>query len=427
MTFFRARMRAREVAQVAARIAAFMLVAALASAQPPPPTGLAHLTESRPAAAPAEPADGPIPTDPLAARRAESAAFRAAAQGFAPYLVRITAIGGAEAIERGQTRSGETIARPEFRQGEGPTTGVIWSADGLIITSDFAFLREPPVIIALLADGRRLAARLVARDSGTRLAVLRVAASDLPLPPRAALHELSPGQWTIALGFGHDAAAPTVSVGVLSATRRLLDLAVQTDAKISPANYGGPLLTIDGRLIGVCVATAGADAAEAYSGVDWYDSGIGFAIRAEQIERRLPQLLEHGSWTPGVLGVRVRAADLAFGAADTALRGVQVQELIPGGPAEKIGLRPGAVILALAGTATPRPIDFKRALAMCYAGQRVRMRYAQDWEIRSAEIELVAPQTLTPSTAPAPTGPLPESAPIPLPLPAPPAKPGLGR
>src|SRR5205814_8394540 len=72
--------------------------------------------------------------------------------------------------------------------GDGPTTGVIWSSDGYIITSRFNFMRDPSVITVRLADGRTLLAKLVARDNVAGLALIKVNATDLPVAPRSEEH-----------------------------------------------------------------------------------------------------------------------------------------------------------------------------------------------------------------------------------------------
>ena len=117
----------------------------------------------------------------------------------------------------------------------------------------------------------------------------------------------SAGQWTLVAGYGHGSGAPAVSVGILSALDRLDGRAVQTDAKTSPANYGGPLFDVEGRVIGVCVPKAGGDDEE-IAGVEWYDSGIGFAIQADYIQQRLPRLKAGRDLQRGFMGVRFDSA-----------------------------------------------------------------------------------------------------------------------
>ena len=86
------------------------------------------------------------------------------------------------------------------------------------------------------------------------------------------------GQWTIAVGRTFNQKEPNISVGVLSATNRIWSTAIQTDAKISPANYGGPLIDSRGRVLGVLVPLSPQKQGGEIAGAEWYDSGIGFAV-----------------------------------------------------------------------------------------------------------------------------------------------------
>ncbi len=110
------------------------------------------------------------------------------------------------------------------------------------------------------------------------LVLLKVAADEaLPVPTWVPRQELAVGQWTIAVGRTYPGSFPNVSVGILSAINRVWGKAVQTDAKVSPSNYGGPLIDIRGRVIGVLVPLSPQQEGE-FAGAEWYDSGIGFAV-----------------------------------------------------------------------------------------------------------------------------------------------------
>jgi len=123
--------------------------------------------------------------------------------------------------------------------------------------------------------------------------------------PRA---DLRPGQWTIAVGRGWTAAEPGVSVGILSATDRCWGVAVQTDASVSPLAYGGPLVDIGGRVIGLIVPLP-ADTAGMKGGSDVYDSGIGFAIPLADLLPLVPGMRYGAVLEPGLLGVGYESRD----------------------------------------------------------------------------------------------------------------------
>src|SRR5262249_28458348 len=158
------------------------------------------------------------------------------------------------------------------------------SSDGYIVTSTFNFLRKPPVITVVLADGQRHVARLLGRDETRKLCLLKIdGVTNLAVPQIAPRAELRVGQWTIAIWLGLGGPQPEIWAGILSATSRISGKAVQSDANTSPANYGGPLVDLDGRVIGICVPLTPGAQQEA-AGAQWYDSGIGFAVPLDGLD-----------------------------------------------------------------------------------------------------------------------------------------------
>ncbi len=157
-----------------------------------------------------------------------------------------------------------------------PRPDLIVSEDGYILSSAFAFAGKPSSILVTLPSGKRVSATIVARDTSRMLVLLKVAADEpLPVPTQVPRQELSVGQWTIAVGRTYPDSFPNVSVGILCAINRVWGKAVQTDAKVSPSNYGGPLIDIRGRVIGMLVPLSPQQEGE-FAGAEWYDSGIGF-------------------------------------------------------------------------------------------------------------------------------------------------------
>ena len=156
-------------------------------------------------------------------------------------MLRIETIGGLEQVER-------------VLVGTGATTGLAVSTDGYIISSAFNFIQQPSSILVTLPSGKRATAQIVARDRSRMLVLLKVAGDEpLVVPEAVPRDQMSVGQWTIAVGRTFEQNQPNVSVGILSATSRIWGKAIQTDAKISPGNYGGPLIDIRGRVLGVLV------------------------------------------------------------------------------------------------------------------------------------------------------------------------------
>jgi len=341
--------------------------------------------------------DGVPPTDEgaspgLAAKQAR--AFSEAAQRVAPVVVRIDTIGGAQPVQS----AGQDVAAPGFRQADGPTTGVIWSTDGFIVTSTFNFVRDPAIITVVTADGRRFVAQLVARDLLARLALLKIDAEGLPTPEWAPAEEVRIGQWALTAGFGHGSTAPTVTVGVVSALKRMSGRAIQTDAAISPANYGGPLFDVRGRLLGVCVPAAG-DNEDQMAGVEWYDAGIGFAIHRTHLAQRVERLRAGQDLKRGLLGVSLDARQRVVGEplaedplpdAGVTVTGVQA------GPAQEAGIQVGDVIVAVEGERVNSVLEFRRVMADRAAGDEVELRWIRADEEQTARLRLATAEDFLP-------------------------------
>jgi len=331
----------------------------------------------------------------------------AAIQKLAPCIVRIDTIGGAQPVRREMNRMQQERTAAGFRQADGPTTGLTWSADGYILTSSFNFVRDPVVITVTLADGRRFVARLVARDRTARLALLKIDAADLPVPEWRDTARLRSGQWSLAAGYGFGSEQPAVALGILSALHRMSGQAVQTDARISPAHYGGPLFDIEGRVIGICVPM-GLDRDE-MTGIEWYDSGIGFAVHYEHLQRRVPRLMEGRDLHHGLLGIDLESREPVVGIVQKADRngpppsrdGLRIRGE-PRGPAAQAGLQAGDVITRIDDLPTPTITEFRRAVARNVAGDTVTVTYRRDETTTSVTLRLASAEDFVaaPTTQP---------------------------
>ncbi|MCU0960800.1 MAG: PDZ domain-containing protein, partial [Pirellulaceae bacterium] len=302
----------------------------------------------------------------------EEQAVKRAVERVAPCVVRIETLGSAEQVE------GQLL-------GAGPSTGVIVSADGLIVSSAFAFAGSPASTLVTLPTGQRMPAEIVARDRSRMFVLLKVAVSEpLPVPTPVPRDELAVGQWTIAVGRAAGSAAPHVSVGILSATRRVWGRAVQTDAKISPANYGGPLIDIHGRVIGVLVPLSPQQDA-ILAGAEWYDSGIGFAVPLVDIQRLLPRLAQGLDVEPGLLGIALEGNDIYTLPA-------KIAACAPQSPARKAGLQAGDTIVEIDGVPIARQSELRHALGPRVAGEQVRLvvQRGADGQRVEMTVELVA-------------------------------------
>ncbi len=304
----------------------------------------------------------------------EQLAFRRAAGLASESVVQVETFGGAEIVNRQFAASG-------------PSTGTVLSGDGWIVTSSYSFRNQPASINVILSDGERKPAKLVARDYSRELALLKIEV-DRPL---VALQPSDRkgwrvGQWALALGKTFEAKEASCSVGILSAMGRVWNKAVQTDAKVSPQNYGGPLIDLDGRAIGILTPINPGIVSEGEV-EQWYDSGIGFAIPMEDILARLPRMQAGEDLYPGKIGVRWRGAD-EYG------ESVVLQGVTPGSPAAKVGIEIGDKITAGGPTAealTPvrNHSEFKHVLGPADAGGRIVLEVERGGEKRQVECELV--------------------------------------
>lgn len=310
-------------------------------------------------------------SSPLAAQdltQQEEQVMRAAVQHVAPSVVRIDTVGGLEQLD-------------DVLLGEGPTSGLIVSADGYIVSSTFSFLSQPSSILATMPGGRRLPARIVARDHSRKLVLLKVDANEpLPVPSEVPTQEIVVGQWSIAVGRTFNIDKPNVSIGIVSARDRIWGKAIQTDAKVSPSNYGGPLVDLRGRVLGV-LAPLSPNNQHEMAGSEWYDGGIGFAVPLADINERLSRLKNGEDLYPGLLGVTLKAGDIYSLPAEIAA-------CHPKSPAYQVGLRAGDTIVEVNGLPIARQTQLRHTLGPLYAGEKVRVVAVRGGDRRDVTVEL---------------------------------------
>ena len=292
---------------------------------------------------------------------AEEAAFRAAVARVAGAVVRIEPVVASEAAVGKGT---EAVA------GTGPSTGLVIDPGGWVLTTAFAVPKDVVDVVVVRPDGGRQAARAVGRDVPRGLVLLRTdALPDAPSLEIVSRADLAPGQWTIAVGRGWASSEPAVAVGVLSAVNRAWGRAVQTDASVSPANYGGPLIDIRGRVIGM-LAPLPADTAGMNLGTELYDAGIGFAVPLADVAPLRSRLEQGETLAGGVLGISYRSDDLINGEP-------VIASCRQGSPAVRAGLRPGDRIVAIDGQAVTRIADARQQIMPRHAGDTIRIDIAR--------------------------------------------------
>jgi serine protease Do len=300
----------------------------------------------------------------------EQAAFSKAVAAAAPCVVQIETFGG---LEKGDRQA----------IGEGPVTGTIVGEDGWIVSSLYSLRELPASILVTLPAGNRVPARIVARDYSREIALLKVETPEaLPIAASAELRGLQVGQWCIAIGKTYDSRTVTQSVGIISALGRAYGRAVQTDAKVSPINYGGPLIDLEGKVIGILSPIAAAEMLEDDASM-LYDSGIGFAIPLEDILKRLPKMQSGKDIRAGKLGIVSKTQNELAGP-------VRLTGAAPGTPAAKAGAKPGDILVEAQGIPVELLADLRAALAQVDAGDKFSFKVKRGTEQFELSCELTA-------------------------------------
>lgn len=253
------------------------------------------------------------------------------------------------------------VARGRGQESGGVGSGAVISSDGLALTNSHVVEGQRRVVVTT-HDGDTLDAAIVGDDPATDLALLRLAARDLPAAGLGESAGLRVGQLVIAVGnpFGFQS---TVTTGVVSAQGRslrsqqgrLIENVVQHTAPLNPGNSGGPLVDSLGRVVGINTAIIAMA------------QGLGFAVPADTARWVVSELLSHGRVRRPVLGVSAslrpvgrelaRRLDLLIDVA------VEIIAIEPRGPAARAGLKPGDLVVAINGRLVTGLDDMHRLLS----------------------------------------------------------------
>jgi Do/DeqQ family serine protease len=260
-------------------------------------------------------------------------------------------------------------------------SGVIIGSDGVIVTNNHVIEHARQIAITT-ADRRRLQARLVGTDPATDIAVVKVDARGLPTLSWGDSSRVQVGEYVVAIGNPFQL-NQTVTMGIISATGRsnvgIVDYEdfIQTDAAINPGNSGGALVDTRGTLIGINTAI--------YSETGGYQ-GIGFAVPASTARGVVDQLLAHGRIVRGWTGItRIAEPGPETGFAESQ-DGAVVLELLRRSPADRAGLLPGDVVVAVDGRPVETAAQLRNELARAAAGSVLRVTVLR--EGRRVEIRI---------------------------------------
>jgi serine protease Do len=293
---------------------------------------------------------------------------------------------------------------PQYRQNGteereiGGGTGFIVTSDGYIVTNKHVVADEEAEYTVMMNDESKYDAEVVARDPTTDFAVLKIEGKDFPTIELGDSDELKVGQTVIAIGNALGEFRNTVSVGVISGLSRSITASgfgfgsehlvgvIQTDASINHGNSGGPLLNLAGQVIGINTAIA-QDA-----------QNIGFAIPINEVKNSIESVKEHGKIIRPWLGVRYiminksiaesNKLDVDYGA--LIIRGEEKTDLavIPGSPADKVGLVENDIILEVNGEKIDQDYPLMKAIAKFKPGDEITLKVLHKGEEKEVKVRL---------------------------------------
>ncbi len=275
-------------------------------------------------------------------------------------------------------------------QGGGTGSGFILRQDGYILTNNHVVegAANGGTLTVTFQDGSAKPAKIVGRDTSYDLAVVKVDATGLPASSLGNSDGVVVGDSAIAIGspLGLEG---TVTSGIISALNRPVTAggsgessfisAIQTDAAINPGNSGGPLVDAQGRVVGVnsAIASLGASAGQQSGSI-----GLGFAIPINQAKRVAEEIISTGRSTHPVIGVKLSPTYTGPGG--------QIQEVTPGGPADKAGLKAGDVLLTVDGRRVADSTELVVAIRAHVPGDTITVGVKDGSGTRDVSVTLVA-------------------------------------
>jgi len=267
---------------------------------------------------------------------------------------------------------------------QGIGSGFIVRADGVILTNAHVVDGAREVDVKL-TDRREFKAKVLGVDELSDIAVVKIAAKNLPVVKLGDPAKLKVGDWVAAIGspFGFE---NTITQGIVSAkSRSLADETyvpfIQTDVAVNPGNSGGPLFDLHGEVVGIN--------SQIYSTSGGYE-GLSFAIPidiASNVER---QILQHGKVTRARLGITVQEVTqgIAEAFALSGPNGALISSVAPDSPASRAGLEPGDVIIKLNGSPVVDAIQLPVQIARMKPGSVIKLEVLRKGKAKSIEVAL---------------------------------------
>src|SRR5881628_2777434 len=277
---------------------------------------------------------------------------------------------------------GESPEQPRQRREGGLGSGVIFTADGHVLTNHHVVDGAEEIMVEL-TDGRSFKAKVVGTDAPSDLAMLKIEGRNFPVLPLGDSDKVRVGDVVLAVG-NPMGVGQTVTMGIISAKGRATGAGdgsfedfIQTDAPINRGNSGGALINTRGELIGInsqILSPSGGNI------------GIGFAIPANMARNVMTQLIDKGQVRRGLLGVTIQpvTSDIARSMGLTQVRGALVSDVQPDSPAQKGGIRRGDVITAIDGTPVTDGNVLRNDVAQMQPGTKAQLSFLRDGKEQTA-------------------------------------------
>jgi len=277
-------------------------------------------------------------------------------------------------------------------------SGVIVDKKGFILTNEHVIDQATKIQVALDGDPTHYNAKVIGADKDTDLAVIKIDADhDLPTARLGNSDGVQVGDWVLAFGspFGLNS---TVTAGIVSAKDRStvgkqFQRFIQTDAAINPGNSGGPLVNLAGDVIGINTAI--------YTGSRGFE-GVGFALPSNTAINVYNQLVSTGHVVRGSIGITFQedySNNPVLMKELGAPYGIVVEDVAPGSPADKVGLRAGDVITTVNGRAVHSGSDLVDPIAQTPIGQSVQLRFYRDKSPKDVNLTVADRSKIFPQTA----------------------------
>jgi Do/DeqQ family serine protease len=277
---------------------------------------------------------------------------------------------------------------PRDRPFQSAGSGVIFDAKNGYIVTNAHVVENATEITVTLQDGRDLKGEVLGSDAPSDVAVVKVKPDGLAQISLGDSAKSEVGDFVVAIGnpFGLQ---HTVTSGIISGLSRSginpdgYEDFIQTDASINPGNSGGALVNVEGELIGINSAILSSE--------NGGNIGIGFAIPVNMVKAVMQQLITYGAVKRGALGIKL--GDLSVERAESLglvnSRGVLVDEVARGSPAERAGIKPGDVVVSINGMALESATQLRNAIALLRVGQTVELRVWHKGVIRPVAVSII--------------------------------------